>query len=76
VNLRVGSRWPGAGRKRLVSNGAERGGEGARRRRALVKDGWREMAGWLHGLGAKLARGVVGVGWRYSGGSVVAGVCR
>ena len=26
-----------------------------------MKDGWREMAGWLHGLGMKLYRGVVGV---------------
>ena len=40
ANVRVGSRCPGAGRKRLVSDGAERGGEGARRRRALVRDWW------------------------------------
>ena len=69
----MGSRWPGAGRKRLVGDGPSAAaglvdGDGA-----LVEDWRRRKVDELHGGTVKLSRGVVrfgeGLEWRVHGDS-------
>ena len=54
ANLVVGSRWPGACRKRLVGDGAERGGGVIGGSAVPVRDWWQGVVGELHGVKAKL----------------------
>ena len=57
ANLGVGSRWPGAGRKRLVGDGPSAAARLVDDDGAPVEDWWQRKVDELHGGTVKLFRG-------------------
>ena len=76
ANLVVGSRWPGAGQKQLVGDGAERGGGVIGGSAVPVRDWWQGVVGELHGVKAKVIEVLGWLGCLCSDGSTTAGVHR